>query len=84
MSGNRPPATAPVAGSVPSAAPARPAPAPMTRAARTRVAVFVLVLVLAAGAAWGAGRLLVLNLDPATRQGDQHHDMHHSLAELPR
>jgi hypothetical protein len=56
----------------------------MTRAARTRVAVFVLVLVLAAGAAWGAGRLLVLNLDPATRQGDQHHHTHHSLAELPR
>ncbi len=84
MSGNRPPATAPVAGSAPSAGPVRPAPTPMTREARTRVALFVLVLVLAAGAAWGAGRLLILNLDPATLHGDQHDDMHHSLAELPR
>jgi hypothetical protein len=55
----------PLAGSAPAAA----------RGARLRVALFVLVLVLAAGAAWGAGRLLSLQLGVDASQVD--HGRHH-------
>jgi hypothetical protein len=45
------------------------------REARLRVALFVLVLVLAAGAAWGAGRLLSLQLGVDASQVE-HHEHH--------
>ena len=65
---------------MPPAAPTSPAPA-VSREAAVRIALFVLVLVLAAGAAWGAGRLLSLQVGVDPTQGD--HSQHHVVGGTP-
>jgi hypothetical protein len=65
---------------VPPAAPAGTAPA-VSREAALRIALFVLVLVLAAGAAWGAGRLLSLQVEADPTQVD--HSQHHVVGGTP-
>jgi hypothetical protein len=66
---------------VSTAVPPAANPPAVSREAALRIALFVLVLVLAAGAAWGAGRLLSLQVGAGAAQVD--HSQHHVVGDAP-